>query len=73
MNDLAKAIDRAVEDARTRALDEQQGPVCPECGDDLRHMDGETYACDACEADVEFFGPEEDWPQGWCDVREWED
>ena len=64
---LERDMDRAVEQARAKADDDQQAaPDCPECGGELVQTAAwdETWACEECRLFVTFAAPDEDNPQG---------
>jgi len=60
---LGAAIDRAVERARDKALDDLI-PGCPECGAEMVHDWGEVWDCPECKVRVEFYEPDEGDPYG---------
>jgi len=71
---LGRDMDRAVERARDKALNELHScPSCPECGNDLSNDWDDVWICVDCDISVEFYGPEEDAPKGGYTIHHKED
>lgn len=71
---LERDIDRAVERARDREWDRLTAcRNCPECGSDMDWRDEDAWTCEDCRIVVEYYGPEEDAPNGGCVVTQMED
>ena len=76
---LERDIDRAVERARDREWDRLTAPPalprphCPECGSDMDWRSEDAWECKDCRIVVEYYGPEEDAPNGGCVVTQMEE